>query len=82
MERAFQKKSLGSLELKNAFIKTATYEGMYDGGVPNQKLTDHHVAMIKGNVALTTVSYGAVSPSARTFKDQMYIHEGSLEKLK
>jgi len=38
--------------------------------------------MAKGNVGLTTVSYGAVSPDARTFNAQMYIHSKSLEKLK
>jgi 2,4-dienoyl-CoA reductase-like NADH-dependent reductase (Old Yellow Enzyme family) len=68
--------------LKNVFIKSATYEGMFENGIPTQKLIDHHVAMAKGNVGLTTVSYGAVSPDARTFSDQMYINKHSLEKLK
>ncbi len=81
MQRAFEKFLLNGLELKNRFIKTATYEGMYEQGLPTQQLTDHHVAMAKGNVALTTVSYGAVTPDGRTFKDQMYIHDKSLEKL-
>lgn len=82
MHQAFKKKSIGGSILKNCFIKTATYEGMYDDGVPNQKLIDHHVSMAKGGVALTTVSYGAVSADGRTFKDQMYINEHSLQKLK
>lgn len=81
MDRAFEKRFLGSTVLKNCFIKTATYEGMYTDGLPNQKLIDHHVSMARGDVALTTVSYGAVSPEGRTFKDQMYINEKSLEKL-
>ena len=82
MKRAFQNRILGSAVLNNAFIKTATFEGMYDKGIPNQNLIDHHVSMAKGGVALTTVSYGAVSPDARTFKTQMYIHQQSLEQLK
>ena len=81
MERAYQKRKLGSIELKNCFIKTATYEGMYDNGIPNEKLIDHHISMALGGVALTTVSYGAISPEGRTFKDQMYIHDKSLAKL-
>ncbi len=81
MVRAFTKTSLDGLELKNRFVKTATFEGMYDDGIPNQQLIDHHVAMVKGGVALTTVSYGAVSPDGRTFKTQMYINERSLKKL-
>ncbi len=81
MLKAFEKISLNGLELKNRFIKTATFEGMYDNGIPNRKLIDHHVAMAKGGVALTTVSYGAVSPDGRTFKTQMFINEKSLAKL-
>jgi len=84
VERAFQDKVLGAtgIRLKNSFIKAATYEGMYEHGLPTQALTDHHVAMAKGGVALTTISYGAVSPDGRTFPYQMYIHDKSLEKLK
>lgn len=81
---AFSEKKLGNsnLILKNIFIKSATYEGMFKNGIPTQKLIDHHVSMAKGNVGLTTVSYGAVSPNARTFSEQMYINSKSLEKLK
>lgn len=81
---AFSSKRIGrsSLILGNSFIKSATYEGMYTNGIPNQKLIDHHVALAKGGVGLTTVSYGAVSPDGRTFEDQMYINEQSLIPLK
>lgn len=84
LKNAFSEKKLGNskLILKNVFIKSATYEGMFNNGIPTQKLINHHVAMAKGNVALTTVSYGAVSPEARTFEDQMYIHQQSLTSLK
>jgi len=81
MKSAFTQRKLGTTTFKNVFIKTATYEGMYENGLPNQKLIDHHVAMAKGGVALTTVSYGAVSPEARTFEYQMYIHDESVAKL-
>lgn len=81
---AFSDKRMGqsSLILKNIFIKSATYEGMFKNGIPTQKLITHHVLMAKGNVGLTTVSYGAVSSDARTFNNQMYINSKSLEKLK
>jgi 2,4-dienoyl-CoA reductase-like NADH-dependent reductase (Old Yellow Enzyme family) len=84
MEQAFKEKSLGNsqLTLKNLFIRSAAYEGMQEYGLPTQALTDHHVAMIKGGVGMTTVSYGAVSPDGRTFQEQMYIHGESLAKLK
>jgi 2,4-dienoyl-CoA reductase-like NADH-dependent reductase (Old Yellow Enzyme family) len=84
IEKAFTEKKLGhsDLQLKNVFIRSAAYEGMLDLGLPNQDLIDHHVAMARGNVALTTVSYGAVSANGRTFNTQMYINEQSLGKLK
>ena len=83
-ESTFIEKKIGhsDLLLKNVFIRSAAYEGMLDDGLPNQDLIDHHVAMARGDVALTTVSYGAVSANARTFNTQMYINEQSLKKLK
>lgn len=82
MNRAFKGRSLDGLQVKNAFIKTATYEGMYDDGLPNQKLLDFHVAMANGNVGLTTIAYASVSADGRTFEDQMYIHDRSLAELR
>ena len=81
MERAFTEQTLNGKDFKNVFIKAATYEGMYDAGIPNQELLTHHVNLAKGNVGLTTISYGAVSPDGRTFKDQMYVHDKSISKL-
>ena len=82
MKRAFQAKKIGDTTLKNSFIKTATFEGMYKDSIPTQQLIDHHASMAKGGVALTTVAYGAVSHDARSFKHQMFINDKSLEKLK
>ncbi len=80
LKSAFLHKRLGNsrLILSNVFIKSATYEGMCENGVPTQMLIEHHVKLIKGGVGMTTVSYGAVSPDARTFSNQMYIGDKSL----
>lgn len=84
LEDAFKERRMNqsSLLLKNAFIRSAAYEGMCTNGIPSHKLIEHHVGMAKGNVALTTVSYGAVSANARTFNTQMFIHKESVERLK
>jgi 2,4-dienoyl-CoA reductase-like NADH-dependent reductase (Old Yellow Enzyme family) len=84
LSNAFKERRLGEGKtiLKNCFIKSATFEGMYKNGLPTSALTDHHVAMAHGEVALTTVSYGAVSPEARTFNNQMYINKESLKQLR
>lgn len=81
---SFSSKTLGnsSLSLKNRFIKSATYEGMYKKGIPSQNLIDHHVDLVKGGVGMTTVAYGAVSAEARTFEDQMFINQSSIKPLK
>ena len=48
-EEAFTARKLGdsSLRLKNVFIRSAAYEGMFDQGIPSQDLIDHHVAMAR-----------------------------------
>ncbi len=83
MEQCFREKKLGNsqLVLKSLFIRSAAYEGMQKEGLPTEALTRHHVAMVKGGVGLTTVSYGAVSPESRTFPQQMYINPRNLDKL-
>jgi 2,4-dienoyl-CoA reductase-like NADH-dependent reductase (Old Yellow Enzyme family) len=83
ISKAFAKRKIGSsgLTLANVFIKSATFEGMYSEGIPTQKLIDHHVALAKGGVGMTTISYGAVSADARTFDNQMYINKESLKVL-
>lgn len=73
LSKAFTPFSLGGLTLKNRFVKPATYEGMAVGGVPSASLMRHHAALARGGVALTTVAYGAVDPSGKTFAEQLTI---------
>lgn len=82
LKDAFTPVTLGPIKLMNRFIKSATYEGMHVNEIPTQDLIDHHVGVVKGGTALTTVSYGAVSPEGRTFKDQMWLNEESVAELK
>ena len=81
MGSCFEIKQLGGIQLKNGFIKSATYEGMFQNGLPTIQLTNHHVEIAKG-VGLTTVSYGAVSDEGKTFKDQMHINDRSLTDIR
>ena len=75
--------SLRGLELKNRFIKAATYEGHCPGGRPDrQGLSAFHEAFAKGGVGLCTVSYGSVEPGGRTFDDQMCLQDDILDDLK
>ena len=73
---------IGGLELKNRFIKTATYEGMSPSGRVSDALIQHHVEMAQGGVALTTVAYAAVCPDGRTFEDQLLLDDDNRNGLK
>lgn len=81
MEKAFSPFNLRGLELKNRFIKTATYEGMNSGGVPDERLFAFHGEMAANDVALTTVAYGAVNEDGLTHEDQMVIDDSAMPYL-
>ncbi len=77
----FEAAQLGPLSLRNRIIKTATYEGMTPGGLPSPALTEHHVALARGGVGMTTVAYCSVSSNGRTFREQMYMREAIVPAL-
>jgi len=79
---AFAPARLGDLALRNRIVKTATYEGMSPGGVPDARLLAHHRELARGGVGMTTVAYCAVSPDGRTFADQLHVHEAARAPLR
>lgn len=84
LEKAFTPIRINGLELKNRFIKTATYEGMSRDGIPLESFYDFHGQMAAREVALTTVAYGAVNPDGLTHEHQMVIDNNAfpiLEKI-
>jgi 2,4-dienoyl-CoA reductase-like NADH-dependent reductase (Old Yellow Enzyme family) len=74
--------TLADLRLRNRVIKTATFEGMSPGGVPTAKLVEHHAALARGGVAMTTLAYCAVAPHGRTFADQLVMSEELVAQLR
>ena len=81
LDRLLSPAKLAGLTLRNRVIKTATFEGMCPGGVPGSDLINHHAAMARGGVGLTTVAYCGVSPDGLTFPDQMWMHSGVFAQL-
>ncbi len=79
--KAFSPIKLRDLELKNRFIKTATFEGMSKDGVPDDRLFELHASMAANEVALTTVAYGSVNEDGLTHEDQMVIDETAILHL-
>ena len=79
--KAFTPIQLRGLQLKNRFIKTATYEGMSKEGIPDERLFELDASMAANDVALTTVAYGAVNEDGLTQEDQMVIDESAIPYL-
>ena len=50
---AFEPFQLGNQNLRNRFIKTATYEGMTPNSMPSSDLIEHHRRIAEGGVAMT-----------------------------
>ena len=73
---------LADLRLRNRVIKTATFEGMSPGGVPSAKLVEHHAAIARGGVGMTTLAYCSVAPEGRTFADQLVMSEALVDQLR
>jgi 2,4-dienoyl-CoA reductase-like NADH-dependent reductase (Old Yellow Enzyme family) len=67
---------LGPIELKNRFIKAATFEGMTRDGVPGEKLTAFHRRLAEGDLAMTTLAYCATEADGRLHDEMMYLHRG------
>ncbi|MCU0370249.1 MAG: NADH:flavin oxidoreductase [Bacteroidales bacterium] len=82
MQKAFTPVRLRDLTLRNRFIKTATNEGMWEDGLPSQRLVDHHARLAQGGIGLTTVAYGAINADGRTMAQQMYMRPEVVPGLK
>ncbi|HEY5109223.1 MAG TPA: NADH:flavin oxidoreductase, partial [Acidimicrobiales bacterium] len=62
----FSPMKLGPVELKNRFIKSATFEGPARDNLVGERLVEFHRRIAAGGAALTTVAYCAVSPEGST----------------
>jgi 2,4-dienoyl-CoA reductase-like NADH-dependent reductase (Old Yellow Enzyme family) len=81
LTRAFSPALLGTLELKNRFIKAATYEGKSPDGVPGEVLLDFHRAIVEGGIAMTTLGYCTTEADGRINDQMMWMHEGIRPQL-
>src|ERR1700758_2289388 len=72
---------LGPVELRNHVLKAATFEGMSRKNVVSESLVEFHRRMAAGGLAMTTVSFIAVSREARGAPAEIYVHEGAAEGL-
>ncbi len=62
---------IGTLELRNRFVRSAAFEGMCPGGLPSEGLVDYHRRVALGGVGMTTVAYASVSGDGLTYAHQL-----------
>jgi 2,4-dienoyl-CoA reductase-like NADH-dependent reductase (Old Yellow Enzyme family) len=72
---------LGPVELRNRILKAATFEGMSRKNVVSDSLIEFHRRMAAGGVAMTTVSYIAVSRDGMGAPAEMFVHDAALDGL-
>jgi 2,4-dienoyl-CoA reductase-like NADH-dependent reductase (Old Yellow Enzyme family) len=77
----FAPTKLGPIELRNHVIKAATFEGMSRKNVVSDSLVEFHRRMAAGGVAMTTVSYVAVSRDAMGAPGEIYVHDAAADGL-
>lgn len=80
--KAFTPVKIGSLTLRNRFIKAATNEGMAKKGLVTKGLAKFHSDIAKGGVGMSTVAYCAISEEGKTFVDQATLNKDSIEDFK
>ena len=78
---AFQPAQLAGLQLRNRFIKAATFEGRCENGLAKDSLIDFHRQIAEGGAGMTTVAYCAVEPDGRVMDQMMWMHEGARPQL-
>ncbi|MEJ7834333.1 MAG: NADH:flavin oxidoreductase [Nocardioides sp.] len=73
MPDVFGPARLGPVRLRNRTVKAATFEGRTPHGQVTYGLIDHHLAVARGGIGLTTVAYLAVAPEGRTHAEQIVV---------
>jgi 2,4-dienoyl-CoA reductase-like NADH-dependent reductase (Old Yellow Enzyme family) len=77
----FQPTRLGPIELRNHVLKAATFEGMSRKNVVSDSLVEFHRRIAAGGVAMTTVSYLAVSRDGMGAPAEIYVHDEAADGL-
>lgn len=75
MAKLFTAKKIGTVELPNRFVNSATYEGMAkESGEVTDELIRKYEKLAKGGVGLAITGLMNVHPSGRGYKYQTAIH--------
>ncbi len=79
MSVLFVRGSIGSLELQNRFVRSATWEGMCEpDGSPTEKLQTFYEELVNGGVGLIITGYTYVSPEGKQLPGKMGLYRDDL----
>lgn len=81
-QRLFSPARLGPVELRNRFVKCATYETRGKAGLVTDDLIDWHRRFARGGVGMTTLAYCAVADDGKTFPDQISVKPAAVDGLR
>ncbi len=81
--KLFQKTKIGNLELKNRFIRSATWEGMCENDFVSERLINLYEKLAKGGIGLIITGFSHVLKDANSNIGQMGIYDKKfIPKLK
>jgi len=79
---AFEPAKLGPIQLRNRFVKAATFEGRAPQHVVTDELIEFHRGMAAGGVGLTTLAYCAVSRDGQGAPGEIVVCEEAVPGLR
>ncbi|NLN62875.1 MAG: NADH:flavin oxidoreductase [Myxococcales bacterium] len=82
MKTAFTPYTLGNIELRNRFIRAGCFEGMAQEGQVTDALIEHHEALARGGMAMTTVGYLSASEDGRGFGHELWANPAIQPRLR
>jgi 2,4-dienoyl-CoA reductase-like NADH-dependent reductase (Old Yellow Enzyme family) len=77
----FAPATLGPKQLRNRFVKAATFEGMAVDNRVSDRLIEFHRVMAAGGVGMTTLAYTAVSEDGRGAPAEIVVNRDALPGL-
>lgn len=72
---------IAGLTLRNRVVRAGCFEGLSAGGLVTADLIEHHRRVAAGGVAMTTLSYCAVSADGRAFDHELWMRPEALPGL-
>ena len=79
---AFEPAKLGPIQLRNRFVKAATFEGRAPQHVVSDELVAFHRGMAAGGVAMTTLAYCAISRDGQGAPGEIVVCEEAVPGLR